>query len=112
MKQLKVIRYLANGYSVSHAMLMAGYSEAYAHNPQKLMRTKKMRVLLDRIGPSADDIANYIKARLDDNGCVGVSEYNYLKEMNTLRLIDIVCRIKGDYYSPLDYKLKKWGFYK
>lgn len=54
-RQKKVIEKLAvNGGSMKSAMLEAGYSEEYASNPQKLIKTKTWEELLDEYLP--DDL--------------------------------------------------------
>lgn len=54
-RQKKVMEKLAvNGGSMKSAMLEAGYSEEYASNPQKLIKTKTWEELLDEYLP--DDL--------------------------------------------------------
>ena len=75
------------GYSLGDAMRKAGYSEAYAHNPQKLLRTKRMHLLLNELDLDNISLANEVMRLTKE----------YRNPFVFLKALDIICKARGDY---------------
>jgi len=65
LKQKKAIKYIAEGDSVSKAMLKAGYSPATAKNPSELTERIGFRELLEIAGVSDEKLAEVLNNGLN-----------------------------------------------
>lgn len=98
LKQRKVAKAIIenHGTSVSKAMRDAGYSDAYASNPQELIRTKSFQELLDEYLP--DEKLAQVHAELIDN-----------EEANIrLRSVDLGYKIKSKFEPDKIEVIKKY----
>ena len=73
--------------SLGSAMRKAGYSEAYCHNPQKLMRTRKMQILLNELDLDNTALADEVMKLTQQ----------YRNPFVFLKALDIICKARGDY---------------
>lgn len=101
-QQTVIDKIVENRGNVSRAMIDAGYSEAYASNPQQLIATNKFQALMDELLPDKE-IGEQLKKimhspRLVRKFVKGELEFETTEtDPSQIKAVDIALKVKGRY---------------
>lgn len=113
LKHKRIMRKIAeNGGNFRKGIKKAGYSQDYADNPQKLLRTKTWHELMEEFIPD-DKILRVLEEQLSAYRVLPETKFNSREELpdNDARLkaVDISAKMKGK-YAPQLIKITKDKF--